>query len=289
VPRSHSCERVFPATFSLAVNTPREIRVYSYNGVFLTMVAPRYATALLGAALYAQSQQPEPAPPRFAAASLNANTSIRNGMGNKFDPEMARWTNTPLENLIEAAYNVRDYQTVGGPNWLRSDKWDIDAKTDGPTTFTQKNQMLRTLIVERFGLKFHREMKDIPGYVLAIAKNGPKLHEVKEGEVSSTPAGTTVQSGLIVGRQVRMMDWVGLFASVLRCPFEDNTGLTGKYDFRLEWAPDEIQSHGGEAADPNRPSIFAALQEQLGLKLEARKFPVEMFVIDHVDRVPTAN
>jgi len=255
------------------------------------MVTRRFAIVLLSAALYAQAQQTEPALPRFAAASLKANTSVRNGMGNKFDPEMARWTNTPLQNLIEAAYRLRDYQVVGGPNWLRSDKWDIDARTDGPTTRTQRNQMLQTLIVERFGLKFHREMKDIPGYVLVIAKNGTKLHEVKEGEVSSIPTGTTVQSGLIIGHQVRMMDWVGLFASVLGCPFEDNTGLTGKYEFKLEWAPDESQPNGGgEApADPNRPSIFAALQEQLGLKLEVKKFPVEMFVIDHVDRVPTAN
>jgi uncharacterized protein (TIGR03435 family) len=258
---------------------------------FTTIVTHRFAIVLLSAALYAQAQQTEVAAPRFAAASLKANTSIHNGMGNKFDPGMARWTNTPLQNLIEGAYRLRDYQVVGGPNWLRSDKWDIDAKTDGPTTFTQKFQMLRTLIVERFGLKFHREIKDIPGYVLAIAKNGPKLHEVKEGEVSSIPAGTTIQSGLIIGHQVHMMDWVSLFASVLGCPFEDNTGLTGKYDFKLEWLPDESQPNSGSEtpADPNRPSIFAALQEQLGLKLEVKKFSVEMFVIDHVDRAPTAN
>jgi uncharacterized protein (TIGR03435 family) len=246
--------------------------------------------ALLTAALYAQAQQTEVAAPRFATASVKANTSIRNGMGNKFDPGMARWTNTPLQNLVQAAYGLRGYQIVGGPNWLRSDKWDIDARTDGPATRTQRNQMLQALIVERFGLKFHREMKDIPGYKLVIAKNGPKLREVKDGEASSIPAGTTVQSGLIIGRQVRMMDWVDLFASVLGCPFEDNTGLTGKYDFKLEWSPDESQPNGGsEPVDPNRPSIFAALQEQLGLKLEVKKFPVEIFVIDHVDRVPTAN
>jgi uncharacterized protein (TIGR03435 family) len=254
------------------------------------MVTQRFPIALLSVALYAQTPKTEPVPPRFAAASLKANRSVRNGMGNKFDPEMARWTNMPLQNVIESAYGLRDYQAVGWPNWLRSDKWDIDARTDGPTTFKQKYQMLQTLIVERFGLKFHREVKDIPGYVLMIAKGGPKLHEVKEGEVNSIPAGTTIQRGLVIGHQVHMMDWVGLFSSELGCPFEDNTGLTGRYDFKLEWAPDERQPNGGgEPGDPNGPSIFAAVQDQLGLKLEVKKFSVEMFIIDHVNKVPAPN
>ncbi len=248
------------------------------------------AIAISGAALYAQPQQTEVTPLRFAAASIKANTSMRNGMGNKFDPEMARWTNTPLRNLIEGAYRLDDYQAAGWPEWLRADKWDIDAKTEGPTTYSQKSQMLQTLIVERFGLKFHWEKKEIPGYSLAIAKGGPKLHEVKEGDATAGRAGTTVQRGLISGYHVHMMDWVGFLTSELGCPFEDNTGLKGIYDFKLEWSPDESQPNsGGEPGDPNGPSIFAAVQDQLGLKLEVKKFPVEMFVIDHIDRLPTAN
>jgi uncharacterized protein (TIGR03435 family) len=253
------------------------------------MVALKLAVAALGVFLYAQAQQTEAGAPRFATASVKADTSDHNGIGNKFDPVMIRWTSTPLRVLVQAAYGLKSYQMEGWPNSLNSDKWNIDARTDGPTTSKQKYEMLQTLIVERFGLKFHREMKDIPGYVLVIAKNGPKLREVKEGEGSSIPAGATIQSGLIIGHQVRMMDWVGLFASVLGCPFEDSTGLMGKYDFKLEWAPDDTQPNGGEAPDTSRPTIFAALQEQLGLKLEVKKFPVEMFVIDHVDKVPAVN
>lgn len=216
--------------------------------------------------------------------------SDHNGIGNKFDPVMMRWTSTPLRVLVQAAYGLRSYQIVGWPNSLSADKWNIDAKTEGPTTTKQKYEMLQTLIVERFGLKFHRELRDLQGYSLVIAKNGPKLREVKEGEVSSGPAGTTIQRGLIIGHQVRMMDWVGLFSGELDCPFEDNTGLTGRYDFKLEWAPDERQPNGGgEPGDPNGPSIFAAVQDQLGLKLEVKKFSVEMFAIDHVDKTPTAN
>jgi hypothetical protein len=142
---------------SISVHATRVIRVYlAMRTNFL------FSAAALGLVLHAQPPQTESAPLRFAAASLKANTSIRNGMGNKFDPGMARWTNTPLRNLVESAYGLRDYQAVGWPEWLRADKWDIDAKTEGPTNYTQKQQMLQTLIVERFGLKFHREMKDFP-------------------------------------------------------------------------------------------------------------------------------
>jgi uncharacterized protein (TIGR03435 family) len=249
-----------------------------------------FAAAALAAAPPAHAQPAEAAAPRFATASVKADTSDHNGIGNKFDPVLMRWTSTPLRVLVQAAYGLRSYQIVGWPNSLSSDKWNIDAKTEGPTITKQKYEMLQTLIVERFGLKFHREMRDLQGYSLVVAKNGPKLREVKEGEVSSNPAGTTIQRGLVIGHQVRMMDWVGLFSGELGCPFEDNTGLTGRYDFKLEWAPDERQPNGGgEPGDPNGPSIFAAVQDQLGLKLEVKKFPVEMFVIDHVDRVPTEN
>jgi uncharacterized protein (TIGR03435 family) len=255
------------------------------------MIAPRFAIAALGAVLYAQAPHAQTAAPGFAAASVKANTSGHNGMGNKFDPGMARWTNYPLSELIGDAYGLRNYQTFGWPEWLGSDKWDIDAATDGPTTYTQKHRMLQTLIEERFHLKFHREMRDLQGYSLVIAKGGPKLHEVKEGEAGAESAGINYNRGRIIARRTPMFQWLFFLSGELRCPFEDNTGLKGKYDFKLEWAPDEIQPNGGgeASADPNRPSIFAALQEQLGLKLEVKKFSVEMFVIDHVEKIPTAN
>jgi len=254
------------------------------------MVTQHFPIALLSAALYAQAQQTESEAPRFATASVKMDTSGHNGIGNKFDPVIMRWTSTPLSVLVQQAYGLRNYQIAGWRSTWDSDKWNIDARTEGPTTSKQKYEMLQTLIVERFGLKFHREMRDIQGYSLVVAKNGPKLREVKEGEAGSSPAGTTIQRGLVIGHQVRMMDWVGLFSGELGCPFEDNTGLTGRYDFKLEWSPDERQpNRDGEPADPNGASIFAAVQEQLGLKLEVKKFPVEMFVIDQLNKVPTAN
>jgi uncharacterized protein (TIGR03435 family) len=252
----------------------------------------RLAIAALCTALHAQVQHPE-TPPRFAAASVKANASIRNGMGNKFDPTMARWSNMPLRNLIEEAYHLKDYQAVGWPEWLRADKWDIDAKTEDPATRAQKSQMLQTLIIERFGLKYHLETRDISGYELVIAKGGPKIHPVTEEPPSNAPrAGTTILVGSI---EIVRDDWsafTGSLPSELGRPLHDGTGLTGKFTFKLEWVPDESQPNSfGEAppADAVGPSIFAAMQNQLGLKLEPKKLPVEMFVIDHVDRVPTAN
>jgi uncharacterized protein (TIGR03435 family) len=253
------------------------------------MTTQRFPIALLSVALCAQAPQTEGVPPRFATASVKVDTSDHNGIGNKFDPVMMRWTSTPLRVLVQEAYGLRRYQIVGWPNSLSSDKWNIDAKTDGPTTSKLKYEMLQTLIVERFGLKFHRELRDLQGYSLGVGKNA-KLRELNEGEAISDRAGTVVQRGLISGHRVRMMDWVGHLSAALGCPFEDNTGLTGRDDFKLEWSPDESQPNSfGEPGDPNGTSMFAAAQDQLGLKLEVKKFPVDMFVIDYVDRVPTAN
>jgi bla regulator protein blaR1 len=246
---------------------------------------------VLSAALMAPAHQTE-APLRFAAASLKPNTTIRNGMGNKFDPGMARWTNTPLANLIQEAFHLKGYQTAGWSEWLHADKWDIDAKTKGPTTSAQKHQMLQTLIIERFGLKYHSETRDISGYELAIAKGGPKIHPVTEDPPNAPRAGITILVGSIESVRNDWFNFVYFLSDALGRPLHDGTGLAGKFTFKLQWVPDESQPNSfGEAPPPDAPgpSIFAAMQDQLGLKLEPKKFPVEMFVIDHLNRIPTGN
>lgn len=256
------------------------------------MINRQLAVLALCAVLYALPQHTETAPLRFAAASVKANTSIRNGMGNKFDSGMARWTNMPLRNLIQEAFHLEGYQTAGWPEWLRADKWDIDAKTEGPTTYSQKYQMLQTLIVERFGLKYHSETRDISGYELVIAKGGPKVYAVTEEPPDAPRAGITIHVGSIESVRNDWFNFVSFLSGELGCPLHDGTGLTGKFTFKLEWVPDESPPTSfGEAPLPDAPgpSIFAAVQDRLGLKLEVKKFPVEMFVIDHVERVPTTN
>jgi uncharacterized protein (TIGR03435 family) len=121
-------------------------------------------------------------------------------------------------------------------------------------------------------------------YKLVVAKGGPKLQEVKEGDPLSGSAGTRIGKGLIQGHKVAISDLAHFLQSELGRPVQEATGLTGKYDFKLEWVPDESQPNsGGEAPPPDAegPSIFRAIQEQLGLKLEAQKAPGEILVIDH--------
>jgi uncharacterized protein (TIGR03435 family) len=124
-----------------------------------------------------------------------------------------------------------------------------------------------------------------------VARNGPKLHEVKEGEPTSGPAGTRIARGLIEGHRVSISQLAGFLESELGRPVQEATGLPGKYEFKLEWVPDESQPNsGGDASPPDAvgASIFSAVQEQLGLRLVARKGPVEIMVIDHAAK-PSAN
>ena len=197
------------------------------------------------------------------------------------------WTGVFVKMLIENAYGVQDYQVLGGPSWLSSDRWTIEAKTEGPTTFTQKMQLLQPLLEDRFQLKLHRETRKLPEYRLVVAKSGPKLRQVRDGDAGSVRVGR----GRIEGHQIPIARLAFFLQAELGRPVLEATGLKGNYDFKLEWVPDESQPNsGGEAPPPDAagPSIFAAIQEQLGLKLQAIKGPVEVLVIDHVEK-PSEN
>jgi len=237
-------------------------------------------------AVFAQS------PPKASieVATVKPNKS-GGAIGNHFDPERMSWTGAPLKVIIQEAYGVRSYRILGGPSWLDSDGWDINVKTEGRTTYQEKMQLLQALMADRFQLKFHRETREMKAYKLVVAKGGPKLHEAKEGHSTSGPAGTRIDRGLIQGHGVGISDLARFLQSELGRPVEEATGLAGKYDFKLEWVPDESQPNsGGEAAPPGAegPTIFSAIQEQLGLKLEPRKGPGEVLVIDHAEK-PSGN
>jgi uncharacterized protein (TIGR03435 family) len=201
-----------------------------------------------------------------------------------------------LKLLIAAAYDLNPRTISGGPGWIESDHYDIVAVTPGEIRPTHDEQMsmLRSLLADRFKLTFHREEKVFSIYELAVAKNGPKL------KPSTAPADdppaliSTVYPQRIVmpARNATMSDFARLMQrAILDRPVVDKTGLTGRYDFDLEWAPDETQ-FGGEvpAAAPEAPSppLFTAIQEQLGLRLEATKGPVAALVVDKAER-PSEN
>lgn len=220
-----------------------------------------------------------------------------------------------LKFLIRRAYGVEDDQISGAPGWIDSETYHVEAKVSSGDLAAfekldekQRLRMLQPVLAERFELKVHREAKEIPVYALVIAKNGPKLHVAKPGD--TYPDGIKSPDGKPSGRPGMMM-WgrgrltaQGIPIASLLPPLTqqlertvvDKTGLKGTYDITLQWTPDDDRAPmpngtvGGQqgTADSSGVSIFTAIQEQLGLKLESQKGQVEGLVIDHVER-PSEN
>lgn len=197
-------------------------------------------------------------------------------------PERITFTFTSLKSLIQVAYDVRPYQ-VEGPAWLQSATFDVVANVPAGATRAQANLMLQNLLADRFQLKLHRSTREVPVYALVVANNGPKLKVSVDDPDAPQPRGT-IWSG---GRKRFEFDrWTtARFARTLESdvdrPVIDMTGLEGIYDIRLEFA--EIKSAFG-SPDPHAPELFTALTEQLGLRLESRRGPVDVLVIDSVER-----
>jgi uncharacterized protein (TIGR03435 family) len=187
-------------------------------------------------------------------------------------------TNISLDVLVELAYGVSDNQ-ISGIDRLGTDRYDVTAKPQngGSVTFERAAPMLRALLEERFKLVTHREMKDVPGYALVVAKGGPKLKSNDNVRQNMTYAGGLQAS------QVPLETLASMLAKPAGRPVVDKTGIEGKYDIRLSYARE------GGPADSSVPSFFTAIQEQLGLRLEPTKVPFDVLVIDRCDRVPTEN
>lgn len=195
--------------------------------------------------------------------------------------------------LIAAAYNLPPRAVSGGPAWLDSDRYDVHAETPGDVRPGTEEQlaMVRRLIADRFQLKFHREDKEFSVYAFSIAKGGAKL---KVSDPVTAPEGPPLLAFVmspdmihLPGHAVSMAELCAVFQrAALDKPVIDRTGLTGRYDFDLEFAPDESLFGGVFQApdNPSKPGLFAALQEQLGLRLDATRGTISAIVIDHIDR-----
>ena len=246
--------------------------------------------------------------------------------GMQMPPDGFSTANFPLKALIQMAYGVQNYQISGGPDWVSTDRFDIDAKMDASVADAlaklspedrnhARQHMLQLLLEDRFHLTIHRDTKDLPVYTLVIAKNGPKLQESKPGDTLVTvPKSANSNETMQIAKGSIQMNFSGdglrhisgpgistaglatMLSAQLGRPVFDKTGLTGKYDVMLQWAPDQTQASpvmssgmaSSNASDLGGPSIFTAVQEQLGLKLESGKGPVETIVIDHVEK-PSGN
>jgi bla regulator protein blaR1 len=200
--------------------------------------------------------------------------------------------NVSLKVLIRTAYRIQDYQIAGGPNWLDVDPYDIQAKRPGKGGSDGGRLALRKLLADRFHLTVHTETKDLPVYALVVAKNGPKFQEAKRAP-QEDDGGWRMGRGYMHGQMVPFAELSELLSGQLGRPVLDQTGIRGIYDLKLDWTPTGYVPREGGASneprpDPDGPTIFTAIQEQLGLRLESRKGPVEILVIDRAEK-PTEN
>ena len=217
-------------------------------------------------------------------------------------------TDVTVESLVEMAFGVHHPWLIqGGPTWFLSEEFDIQAKAgnaanqelsglSGDQREALKHRMLQALLTDRFKLAVHRETKALPGYALVIAKNGPKLREANGVEGIEGQWGSNAQ-GLLSFRKTAMVTLAEFLSDSLGCTVADRTGLKGNYNFTLQWgfaqteAETSAGQEGGKQAannphmlDASETSNFAAIQEQLGLKLEPARNPVEVLVIDHIEK-----
>jgi uncharacterized protein (TIGR03435 family) len=225
------------------------------------------------------------------------------------DPGRINYTNIMLRRILLNAYEVKNYQ-IAGPEWLDTARFDISAKVPAGATREQFLTMLRNLLATRFRMKIHRESRELPIYALVTAKNGPKIKpsvkpsnggpedelatirasEGKDGfpTLSWPSPGLVIETkngrARITAKEAPLAKLADLLAGQVGRPVIDTTGLAENYSFVVYFTPE-----AASASDSPEPSIFEALQEQLGLRLEARKGPVELLVIDQADKIPTEN
>jgi uncharacterized protein (TIGR03435 family) len=209
----------------------------------------------------------------------------------------------PLRFLIRYAYSVQEYQLEGGPAWLDSDNYVVEGKAAAPHSAQDLRSMLRTLLEDRFALKIHRETKQGSIYALVVARNGVKMKPWVEGscvdpvpgklpEPGTTACGYRPGPGTLDSRGLSIATLADFLSSIMGRPVVDTTGVTGRFDFHIEYKIDQATAGFHSASDSNsddtRPTIFTALQEQLGLQLKSDKGPCEYLVADHAER-PSEN
>lgn len=236
------------------------------------------------------------ADPAFEVATIKpSDTSAPHGTFLKTDGRHLIAYNFPVAWLISYAYGVHKSQIAGGPKSVLDAHFDIDGVPDieGHPNMNQTKIMLRKLLQSRFKLEFHRDQREMSAYAIVVAKSGPELRTTTRKPGDSTVFSISPHVALKV-RNASMADFAhGMQEAFLDKPVVDQTGLKGRYDFDLKWTPDEPGAGGGgppqSPADPNPPpGLYTAIQEQIGLKIESTKAPVEVLVIDHLE-MPTAN
>jgi uncharacterized protein (TIGR03435 family) len=274
---------------------PRTPSLLSFFGISVLA-----SISLLGAPkINAQSPANPSTLPTFDVASVHAVPdapgAYRANLGTATHGEVTL-TNATLSQCVRYAFGINNDDQISGPDWIKSRefRYDIEAKAPPETPVAQLLLMLQGLLTERFRLATHREQKQQAFLALVIGKKGLKMHQSRDG----APPGGREIAGTIITNVMPMDHLTLLLSRFLRQPVVDMTGLKGNFEVKLEWTPENVQPTVApvvvpdpEAASPvdSRPSIFVAVQEQLGLALESRKGPLEIIAVDRADKVPIEN
>lgn len=249
--------------------------------------------ALIVAPSTCAQAQPHASRPAFDVASVKPSQST------DYWATVAPWKNgrfsgrnVTVKLLLSIAYKVDVARISGGPSWLDSERFDVEAKCDGSAPDQDLSLMLQSLLEARFRLRLHKETKVASRYALVIASNGTKIRPVEPRDCPATGKGLGCVGVRFGGRgltaeYVSMPVFAGFLAGMLGNAVIDETGLKGAFDFRLEWVRDSVDGGGG-TSESSVDWVSSALPQQLGLKLEAKKASIEMLVIDGIEK-PTAN
>jgi uncharacterized protein (TIGR03435 family) len=238
----------------------------------------------------------------FDVVSVKPNDSVNSPSPLTVSPQRFSWTNATFRQLIQTGYDIRPYELAGLPAWANTSRFDVLATTASPNSPKQMEAMLQSLLADRFDLSVHREQRDIAGYALVLARRegklGPNIHaSAKDCESPSTKPldsvaakaeleGCSPQMGLsrlkMSGYRISFL--VEGLKRIFEKPVVDKTDLSGTFDMEMSWTPDPTMLPTGVPAPPAEtgPSIFTALEEQLGLKLVSDRVPVDLLVLDHL-------
>lgn len=266
----------------------------------------------LGVSGLAQDATPVAKTPSYEVVSIKPNKSGRNSTRINSSPGRYVATGVSLKQLLESAYDLKmQGQILGSLGALEDARFDIEAKMDDETVEAQKKlpskeaseqrrRMMQALLADQFQLKLHHETKELPMYALVVAKGGSKLKQADPNDTYANgikgPDGVSrggmmmIERGTLTAQAVEMESLAQQLAQMLGRIVQDRTGLTGKFDMQLKWTPDDMRSAAGAdngAADTG-PTIYTALQEQMGLKVESTKGMVDTIVVDHVE-MPSEN
>jgi len=224
-------------------------------------------------------------PPAFEAAVVKPNRSASGSSSSHTRTANLQMTNMSLRSIMVAAHRIRDYQLTG-PDWLRTERFDIVAKAKPGTPDADLMPMLRTLLAERFKVETHRETKEFPVYGLVQAKGGLRIKPVDPAGGSSTNSNSDEKGGEITAERVTMAGFASWMSSRMDRPVLDQTGRTEAFSFKLKYS---LENENTDPTAARYPILPLAIQEQLGLRLEKRTAPIEIIIVDKVEKVPIEN